>query len=196
MKKMLCDILDRYYVVQTPATACYAEATAQHKIGIEIFKEYGVESVLEMKIPGRNEYLDVYVKVDGIRYGVELKYKTRRHSSASFEYTSQGAQNNGRYDYIWDVFRLETYKAAGIIDIGYAIFLSNDPSYWTACRPGTGVAAFDLSSGRTLSGTYHPGWIGRTGDIVLRGNYPVSWSAPAASVPTGSEAFRYCIVEI
>ena len=196
MKQTLCDILDHNYAVQTPVTACYAEATVQHKIGIELYKRLGVESVLERKVPGRNEYMDVYSEADGIRYGVELKYKTRRHANTSFEYTSQGAQNNGRYDYIWDVYRLETYKSAGLIDVGYAIFLTNDPSYWTQCRQGTGVAAFDLSSGRSLAGIYHPMWIGRTKTIKLTGNYPLSWSTPTASLPTGAEGFRYCIIEI
>lgn len=195
MKLTLTAILDAFFIQQSPGASFYSEAAVQHKIGIELFKRRSVEPVLERKIPNTSEYLDIYAESMGIRYGIELKYKTRKCQHPLFEYTKQGAQNNCRYDFIWDIARLERFKAAGIIDKGYAVFMTNDPYYLSSCRPGTAVAPFQLPHGRVLSGTFIPRWVGRTTPIALTGTYSVSWS-PLPTPVTGMEPFRYCLIEV
>jgi hypothetical protein len=187
-------ILNQHCVTQTVDSAYYSEATIQHKLGIELYKRLGVESVLEKKIPHRNEYLDMFTQFEGLNYGIELKYKTRSANTPGFEYTNQGAQNNGRYDYIWDISRLESYKTQGLIDHGFAVFLTNDNTYCSSPREGSKVAAFNLSQGRILNGLFHPEWEGRNIDIRIRGNYDVNWTFPANAA--NSVAFWYCLVEI
>lgn len=195
MRNTIQSIINSRFVAQNPTSACYAEATIQHTLGIELYKRLNIESVLEKKIPGRNEYLDILIEHKDICYGIELKYKTKRVKDVRFEYTSHGAQNNGRYDFVWDIYRLEQYCAQGIINRGFAVFMTNDKSYWSICRSGSGVAPFDLSDNQILHGSLIPGWADRTKPIHLKGAYPLKWY-PALKDANDVVQFRYLLIEV
>ena len=110
---------------------------------------------------------------------MELKYKTKRltivQDGEEFCLRSHQAQNFNRYDFWKDVQRLERVSVAGVV--GYAIFLTNDASYWrTPVREvKTADAAFRIHEGRTISGSLQ--WStkvdrgSRNATLVLRGEY-------------------------
>ena len=68
-----------------------------------------------------------------------------------FELPFQSAQEVRRYDFVKDVARLEVLRAGGAADDGFAIVLTNDPSYWQGGeREGVADAAFRLGEARYL----------------------------------------------
>ena len=117
----------------------YNEAQIQYKIGIEIYKEIGTEPIFEYKVSNnennQKEYIDLFVDHNG-KTGIEIKYKTKKIENE--DYVNQGAQNNGKYDFIKDVFRLEKFKEKEIIDRGYSILITNDSMLSPMGRTSTG----------------------------------------------------------
>lgn len=56
----------------------------------------------------KRSYTDILVKKDNGDYiALELKYKTVNATIGNIELLNHGAVDNGRYDYLWDINRLE-----------------------------------------------------------------------------------------
>jgi hypothetical protein len=196
MKSALSKIVSEIALLQRPETALYSEASFQLSLGIELFKRFGITARMEMKIPNTGEYLDVYYVRRRKRIGIELKYKTTSTEDLGFDYLHQGAQNNGRFDVLHDVQRLESFKRAGVIDQGFGIFVTNDPYYLSSIRAATAVAPFELSEGRIIPNKLQARWAGRTGAINLSGTHMVKWLAPKRLPAAGEASFRALIFEV
>ena len=132
MKSMLEEIVRRNFTDQKERQY-YIEAQVQHKIAIEIFKagylkNMPIEPILEYRINNSrrntNEYIDIVLDSPDGKTGIELKYKTTAKDGTL--YSNQGGQNNGKYDFIKDISRLERAKNGKLIAKGYALFLTND----------------------------------------------------------------------
>lgn len=168
----------------------HSEADFQLAFGWLLQRRFpGADVRLEWRAPlsDRRLYLDIYLDVDGEKWGLELKYKTRPIATnvrgELFELKSHGAQDLGRYDYLRDVERIETLKGFGLIDAGAAILLTNDASYWTGSSAGYAYAAFGLTESRLLSGVLAWGPTAGAGTIRKReapisiaGKHVVTWS--------------------
>ncbi|GAB1433072.1 hypothetical protein MASR2M29_16970 [Spirochaetota bacterium] len=200
MKQLLESIVNENFVNQTEKQY-HIEAQVQQKIGIEIFKrtytnEKPIEPTLEYRFTNEtrntNEYIDIFFSYEKLKMGIELKYKTSAKNETS--YIQQGAQNNGKYDFIKDIYRLEKAKENGIIDKGFALLLTNDKSYWTAARKGSSVKAFDLLANTCTKEKYIPKWKDRKETLKLNNQYQITW-LPDKSVG-GGYTFLYLIVEI
>lgn len=50
-----------------------------------------------------------------------------------FNLPHQGAHDISRHDFIKDVLRVKRLVADGIVDVGWAVALTNDQNYW---QPG------------------------------------------------------------
>lgn len=90
-------------------------------------------------------YIDILVIHNGKWYPIELKYKTRKLENKKEDKKSsgiilngelidlkeQGAQDQGRCKFLWDISRIEEIKKQkpNKFEKGYAIFLTNDLSY-------------------------------------------------------------------
>jgi hypothetical protein len=103
----------------------------------------------------RTEHIDVLIRDNGTLCAVELKYKTSRldvvHNGERFHLQNHGAQPLGRYDFIKDIVRLESFVTRHSNAIGYAMFLTNEASYWSEARASlTTDVMFRLHQGRTL----------------------------------------------
>lgn len=75
---------------------------------------------------------------------IELKYKKLGMKTIingnAFEIGHDGASDLGRFDYLWDIHRIEQFKTSTAVVIkdtrlgsfvcGYAIMITNDDSYW------------------------------------------------------------------
>lgn len=94
----------------------------------------------------RKFYTDIVVKQGDYRVAIELKYKTAEYKSENVYLFNHGAEDLGRYDYIWDVHRIELLKGEPeskdfgeenfevqkqkICKKGFAVLLTNEKKYW------------------------------------------------------------------
>lgn len=196
-EETLIRIIESYFLIQKPINAYYSEASVQHKLAIEIYKQLKkVDPIVEYKIQRKKEYLDIFCKHKGIRYGIELKYKTRKVESTDFDYTTQGAQNNGKYDFFRDVSRIERFIDKDYIDEGYVFFITNDQRYYNPARNNTKVKKFDLIDGTILHGRYTPKWKGRKKVLTIEGKYFICWHKPVHKKGNRVATFSFCKVKV
>ena len=155
----------------------------------------------------RRRYVDIWLPAEGI--AIELKYQTRklelRQNDEAFALRNQGAEDLGRYDFLLDIQRLESFRSA--VDgcaAGYAVLLTNDPLYWEAPRTMDTVdAALPLHEGRELTGELR--WSDRAGagttkgresPIRLLGSYRLSWRDYSQPSADRYGKFRYLAVSV
>ncbi|MCG3884549.1 hypothetical protein I3271_07590 [Photobacterium leiognathi] len=136
----------------------HSERDFQLALGLCLMKKFGDNVRLEYPLTranNKNEYCDI-VCAGFNRVGIELKYKTASLSESingeDYHLKHQGAQDCGRYDFLRDVLRLEQWVSSGKIDVGYAVLLTNNKSYWLPEKEGSTAAdlAFRLSDGRVV----------------------------------------------
>ncbi len=101
--------------------------------------------------------LDVLIQIDGIRFGLELKYPRKAidvwHEDEKFSLAA-GAADLERYDFLKDIGRLELLRTEDVIEAGCALLLTNEPKFWNRGDGRvTGFEQFRLHEGRSLSGT-------------------------------------------
>lgn len=184
----------------------HSEADFQHHFAWEIHQDTNGKASLRLEFPlskcgsNRWEYCDVLVR-GASTVGIELKYKTKRLSvevgDELFELKQQGAQDLGRYDFLKDINRLESWCEQNKISKGYAILLTNDASYWSVpTRLDTVDRAFRLHhdsvegelawEDSASKGTTR----GRETSLILRNRYSLTW------FDTPMPGFRYLLVEV
>lgn len=152
--------------------------------------------------------VDLLARHNGQTTFFELKYKTLAINleceGESFSLKSHGAQDQGAYDFLKDIARIESLVETTPNSSGYAIMISNDPRYW---KPGLKEnpidAEFRLLDGRILSGTLawakHAGngsIKGRESAITLRHDYPIRWLQFSELNSPGKSIFRYLCLRI
>lgn len=192
----------------------HSEADFQHAIAWEIHKHLPRASVrlerpVEVSHFHKRMYVDIWIEQDGDILAIELKYKTRALQvlieNEQYALRSQTAQDLGRYDFIKDIKRVENI----VIDrapraSGYAILLTNDPSYWTKSRnENTADVRFRLHEGSTLHGGL--GWgpgasagttRGREELLQLGGAYALRWNDYSRLGGGSYGKLRYLVVEV
>ena len=164
----------------------HSEADFQHALAWQIHEMMrDIQIRLEFNLNPLGQegvYLDIWLPCH--KLAVELKYKTKpllalHNSEEVFHLKEQGAQNHGRYDFLKDVERVESAER------GFAIILTNEPSYWKedSVRDGSNHYDFRIHEGRRLSGELK--WKnpedkaaktgGRQDPITLSGSYNLEW---------------------
>lgn len=185
----------------------HSEADFQHHMAWEIQAHLNQSAQLRLEYPFPRlesehiDYCDIMVREEESVTGIELKYKTVRWQGEvegeSFWLKQQGAQDTGRYDFIKDIVRLESWCERGLIQEGVAIFLTNEPSYWEV--PKRQITAADREfrlhqeelSGLLTWHTANKGTLqGRTPQLQLKGRYALNWQ------PAPYEGFRYLMVQV
>lgn len=150
-------------------------------------------------------YVDIIIFAEKSKIAIELKYKTKNPSKQpifgeeeKFELTNQAAQDLGRYFFLKDVRDLEQIKKQKKCDFAYAIFLTNDSSYWKEGRKDTMDKEFRISEGKTISGQrdWNNGseWTKKHELLKIKGEYIMKWEE-FSSKKKGFE-FRYLLLEI
>ncbi|GFN40554.1 MAG: hypothetical protein YK1309IOTA_1960003 [Marine Group I thaumarchaeote] len=137
------------------------EADFQHSLGWEIQKQ-NLNCSIRFEFKPKNVvnkiFVDLWIKDESdLVYAIELKYKTRKLNvlldDESYELLTHDAQNLGRYDFLKDVQRLENIISKNHNVKGFAIFLTNDHSYW---KIPTGRQTIDenfrIHEGKTIHG--------------------------------------------
>lgn len=178
----------------------HSEADFQHALAWHIHSSFPALDVrLEYPLPGDvDQHMDIVVWDNQETVTIELKYKTdilmTSIGGEAFVLRSHRAQDCGRYDYLCDVQRLETWAAnsKSHSTTGYAVFITNDPSYWNPpTRSRTPVDnAFRLHEGRTVCGTMQwsqgasQGTVrNRESPIILNRSYILRWVDYAQVTP-------------
>lgn len=133
----------------------HSEAQLQFELAWEIRKKVNCRVLLEvltMEEPISNKikryYTDIVLEDNDYRVAIELKYKTAEFKGENdvVELLNHGAVDLGRYDFLWDVYRLELLQNPNKnsqvnvrkkCEKGFAILLTNEEKYWTK-RWGSG----------------------------------------------------------
>ena len=156
-----------------------------------------------------NMHLDIWLQTSGV--AIELKYPARglevERGGEVFALRNQSAQDTRRYDFIMDIRRLEqVVYGSGIAKAGFAVLLTNDPSYWEPPQQGwenRTDGAFRIHEGRVIKGEMD--WSneasegtkeGREEPIKLRGTYDVNWRDYSILKEEKYGKFRYLLMEV
>ena len=155
-----------------------------------------------------NMHIDIYVIDEGYSYPIELKYKTKEikvpNDGEQYNLKNQFAHDIGRYDFLYDISRIEKAKALDEnFESGFAIILTNDSAYWSSpYTKNTVDASFRIHEGRTITGSLSWGekagngtTKGREESIELIGNYKITW-VPFSNIEAPHGEFRYCMIEV
>ena len=189
----------------------HSEADFQHALAWHIHQAMPDSQVrLEvdvMQVEHQRRFLDIWLPLEGI--AIELKYKTRRleleQDDESFVLRDQSAQDQGRYDFLRDIQRLELMRSKiEQCKAGYAVLLTNDSSYWKVpTHRDTVDADFRVHEGLAVSGALAwaasagPGTArGRESPIKIRGSYRLRWREYSSFPGKSYGSFRYLAVSV
>ncbi|WP_054753350.1 hypothetical protein [Piscibacillus salipiscarius] len=106
------------------------------------------------------------------KIAIELKYKTKaliqNVNNEEYVLNQQGAHDTGRYDVLKDFQRVEHMIENGVVDKGYVIFLTNDPSYYQPPNSyrNTVDKDFRIHFGQKVNGELS--WADNTGEGTKR----------------------------
>lgn len=156
----------------------------------------------------RDMHIDIFVIENGSTYPIELKYKSKRiEATDNYDYFSlknHGAQDINRYAFLYDIKRIESMKNFDKHFVsGYAIMLTNDPSYWKKSFKENSIDAdFKIHEGRDVYGTLS--WSEKAGGttkghnrpIELEGKYTMHWQNFSYIPETKNGTFMINIVEV
>lgn len=202
----LADVGKRLLDLASDRPVFHSESDFQHALAWNIhISNPGTVVRLERPFRSENssEYLDLFFANPDRSVAVELKYKTRRHhhnhQGEKFFLRNQSAQDLGRYDFLADVQRLERFVKEGRANIGCAILLTNDQSYWnTPHQNDTVDQQFRLHEERVVEGCLAwrsnaaAGTIrSRESAINLRGKYTAVWKPYTKLSELPGDEFRF-----
>jgi hypothetical protein len=184
----------------------HSEADFQHAFAWELQKQLPTSSIFlerPQRTPEGSIYLDIFLRMGDQALAIELKYKTQKYQFETptdfFRLSLHGASDLGRYDFLKDICRLERVAKAIPRCMGWAVFLTNDASYWSSQRRiNTIDAAFSLAEGRALAGSLGWGTLASAGTmrsreatLELEGSYGVRWQDYSHDTAGKHGHFRY-----
>ena len=138
----------------------------EHKLNLQF------ERKIINKVHGKKDYLDIFLLHEDKRIGIELKFKTKgiritkkvgkkyiedkietqkRKEKFQYHFSNQGAETNGHHSFFWDLHRLNGFINKKEIELGYQIFITNDPSYWKKKIEGSPRGYIIVNKGLKIS---------------------------------------------
>lgn len=197
--------------LQTKQKIFHSEADFQFSLAWELQQIIPQAKIrLEYCPPfAREMHIDIYVIDEDGTYPIELKYKSKSVETIVgneyFKLKNHGAQDLGRYDFLYDIWRIERMrKLDKDFKVGFAIMLSNEPSYWKApLSKSTVDAAFRIHDGRIITGSC--AWSdnvssgtskNREEPIVFEGTYTVRWNPYSELANTANGQFKISTIEV
>ncbi|MDF1606270.1 hypothetical protein [Nocardioides sp. YIM 152315] len=185
----------------------HSEADFQFAFAWQIGALHEVEVRLETH-PRPLVNLDVQLDwPDGTHTAIELKYKTRLWvgdvAGEHFALKDQGANDIGGYDFLKDVERVEKFVDAAPGWDGFAVMITNLPTYWNPAVHGreTNADGFRLHEGRTVGGELNWRRVGgtqaqRPKPIRLRDAYTLRWTGYSRVDSSLAGTFRALVVPV
>lgn len=207
----MIEIIDVLNELSNRRSIFHSEADFQHALAWRIHEKYPDLNIRLEKRAILNEdeiYFDIFAFKDDETVAIEVKYKTKDLdavvTSEKFSLKNQGAQNQGRYDFIKDISRLEKAIEKHSESIGFAIFLTNDESYWKKPRHDVNAADrdFRIHEGKTIEGklswkegTSKGTMSGRAEPIILKDKYILNWK-DYSHLEKQNGKFRYLLIRV
>jgi hypothetical protein len=156
-----------------------------------------------------NDSVDIFASdnSNSKKYLFEVRYKTKKLEinveGTEYNLKNHGAQDQGRYDYIKDIAKLERIVESSDNTEGYALMVTNDHYYWEPPEKNNSIDKdFLLYNGRTLNGYLKwseqaaKGTINnRESPFQIKGEYNLEWNQYARYDSKNGE-FRYLLVQI
>lgn len=188
-----------------------SEADLQFALAWEIQTQYPQAKIYLEYVPWQYNtqmHIDIVVQDGETLIPIELKYKTKGFSGkfgdVDIVLKNHGAQDQGRYDFLKDIERLEGFCGCKkyTVGTGYAIFLTNDSMYWEPSKRDCVDKLFRIHKGREITGDIH--WVGETKPgttkgrdkpLHLEGQYQITWN-PYELAKNTKLQFQYTIIEI
>ena len=140
-RSQLCAAIDTL-AVKRPIF--HSEKDFQHQLALQL-AGMGYEVRLERPFNGAGGamHIDIIASLNAQKVGFELKYVHRTSGPVvgldrygeQFDVVSNWGSNLTRYDVWWDYARLAGLVAAGALNKGYAILLTNAPALWQLPGP-------------------------------------------------------------
>jgi len=201
-------------ILKSKRKVFYSESDFQFSLAWEIHEYYDNANIrLEYPHLQGKEYIDIIVELNGKIYPIELKYKTLSFldentqsstvidNNEKYDLKNQGAQDHGRYDYLYDIQRIEKFlKDNEKYEYGYAILLTNDKSYWNKRKSNSIDVQFSISeedepkTGKLYWGNANKGTMkGRENPIELTDKYTINWKDYSKFDGIKNGEFRYCL---
>ena len=197
-----------------------SEAQFQFELAWYLQKEFSDAKILleytacSTKVEGKKKRFesDILVVFGAEYQSIELKYKTAKATVGEVELTQQSGQPGTKYDYLWDIHRIEILKEKNKNEYdfhgigenhkclgGFAIFLTNDGSYWNSGRDGDSAKNFNLcekkNKGQMLEWNgEHKDWMNSRQPFALSNNYSFKWETYKEL--TNGKEFKYLITEV
>lgn len=189
----------------------HSEADFQHALAWIIHDKYpdlNIRLEKRMILDRERNYFDIFAFKDNKIVAVEVKYKTKNLDTVlnheEFSLTNQSARDQGRYDFLKDVSRLEKALESHRDSNGFAIFLTNDESYWKV--PARDINTIDkdfrIHEGKTIKGklswkegTSKGSMRGKENPIILKGEYILNWK-DYSNLEELNYKFRYLLIEV
>ena len=176
----------------------YSEADFQFELAWELKanlpEDYQIRLEYPVNIADRRSYVDIVVINGDELIPIELKYKTRKsqyeiENEPRFNLKQQSAQDISRYLFWKDVYRIENLAKTPIDGRnkwgkGFAIFLTNDATFWLRDGDGTIFEMYSMAPGykgpKELDWNYKdsdklPDWINKYKKFKRTGAYEVQW---------------------
>lgn len=189
----------------------HSEADFQHALAWVIHGKHPSANIrLEFPFSIRYEklHLDISITAQALSVAIELKYKTRllkfEYQNEQFNLSDHGGQPGARYDFIKDIQRLEHFKNDKNYNQAFAIFLTNDSSYWSAAiHENTIDQNFRLNENEILHGRLS--WSrraarstikGRESSLLLDGRYSLNWQDYSNLGQSINSKFRALVVSV
>lgn len=189
----------------------HSEADFQHALAWHIHTRHPDLRIRLEYRPSRIEqktYVDIWLEDGDSTCAIELKYKTRALQvtvgDEPFNLLNQGAQDIARYDFCKDICRVESLAAAYPGLTGYAVFLTNDQTYWNVSRRENNYDdAFRIHEASRLINNLE--WSekasdgttkGRDETLRLRSDYEMTWGGYSSVDGEKGTDFRALVVAI
>lgn len=202
IKQILGDLSKKRPIFHSEADFQHALAWEIHqklnKIDIRLEKRFMVNTLDEI-------YVDIYLKLKNVSIVIETKYTTKKLeielNGEEFVLKDHRGLTERRKDFLYDIYRLEKLKNEKKITKGYAIFLTNNPSYWTQPQKDTNDKSFRIHEGQKIQKGQSYTYSKSTGKnkvnitLKLEKEYSFKWT-PYSSSKDNNYEFKYLLVEV
>jgi hypothetical protein len=145
----------------------------------------------------------VAIELKYVTCAVRLEARLDDDSDEVFNLKNHAAPDQRRFDYVYDICRLELLAKANTNLVGYAILVTNVSAFW---KPGQRTCqgdAFKIHENRCLSGTLAwadetpAGTKSRRADVLtLTGKYTMQWKDYSSGADVAGGKFRYLLTEV
>ena len=192
-----------------------SEKHLQTIFGYEVLKQYNdciciPEYPLKYSDDERTKHLDLLIKVDEKKIGIEFKYIVKKYNEeidgVEYNLRNHSALDIRRYDCLKDISRLEELLKVGTIEDGYFLLITNDNNLWqnTSDKNVRDKEFRFYDKGKITAGTKT--WLnnpasgtikGRIKKITIHKEYNVNFKKYSTLNPNnGSHIFKYLLIKI